>query len=145
MSALTPFVDTVIICTITALVILNSSFWLNETGAYLTLISFNSVLGVTGDWVVLISLLFFAITTITGFELISEKCFRYLGGSNTTLYRIVFLLLVFWGPFFNLRFVWALGDILIAATLLIHLFPLFSLLLKNQNAINRDLSHFAKS
>ena len=144
MSALTPFVDTVIICTITALVILNSSFWLNETGAYLTLISFNSVLGVTGDWVVLLSLLFFAITTITGFELISEKCFRYLGGDNTTVYRIVFLLLVFLGPFFNLMFVWALADILIAATLLIHLFPLFSLLLKNQNTINGDLVRFAE-
>ncbi|MBF0413581.1 MAG: sodium:alanine symporter family protein [Desulfamplus sp.] len=142
MSAITPFVDTIIICSITGLVILSDSDWQYETGAHLTALAFESGLGSFGEWVVVGSLIVFALTTIAGFAHISERCFKYLGGKNEIGYRIIFLMVTFLGPFLNLGFVWSLSDIIIGITVIFHLIPLLYVLLKNNREMKSSLFEF---
>lgn len=144
MSAITPFVDTIIICTITGLVILSGSVWQYETGAHLTVVAFEAGLGSVGKLVVVISLIVFALTTIAGFAHISERCFMYLGGKTTLYYRIVFLTVTFLGPFLDLKMVWSLSDIIIGVTIVSHLIPLLYVTLKNHREMCRDLFAFAE-
>ncbi|MBF0203382.1 MAG: sodium:alanine symporter family protein [Desulfamplus sp.] len=144
MAAITPFVDTIIICTISGLVILSGSDWQYETGAHLTALAFEAGIGFTGQVVVVISLIVFALTTIAGFAHISERCFKYLGGKDATSYRMAFLTVTFMGPFLNLRFVWSLSDIIIAMTIVFHLIPLLYVTLKNNKEICKELFAFSE-
>jgi len=144
MSAITPVVDTVIICSITGLVILSTSNWQYQTGAHLTAASFEAGLGFLGQIVVVVSLIVFALTTIAAFAHISERCFKYLGGTNSFYYRIVFLVVTFLGPFLNLRFVWSLSDIIIAMIIVFHLLPLLYITLKNRKEMCKDLQALAE-
>ena len=144
MAAITPFVDTIIICTISGIVILSSPYWQNQTGAYLTAISFEEGLGFAGQIVVVVSLIVFAFTTIIGFAHISEKCFNYLGGSDPLKFRIILLFVTFLGPFLNLRFVWSLSDIIIAMIIIFHLLPLLYITLINRKEMYSDLLKLAE-
>ena len=139
MSAMTPFVDTIIICSITGLVILSGPNWKYQTGAYLTAESFEAGIGFLGQLVVVASLIIFALTTILAFAHIAERCFTYLGGTNFFYYRIFFLVVVFLAPFLNLRFVWSLSDLIIAMIIIFHLIPLLFITLKNRDVMNKDL------
>jgi len=139
MSAMTPFVDTIIICSITGLVILSVPNWKYQTGAYLTAESFEAGLGFLGQIVVVVSLIIFALTTIFAFAHIAERCFKYLGGVNFFYYRIAFLIVVFIGPFLNLRFVWSLSDIIIAMIIIFHLVPLMFITFINREKMCKDL------
>lgn len=139
MAAVTPFVDTVVICSITGLVILSSSLWESETGAYLTSSCFEAGLGFGGQIIALCCLAAFAFTTIVAFAHISERCYEYLGGKNVLGYRLVFLLVTFVGPFLNLTFVWSLSDIIIAMLVLCHLLPLLYITLGQFRGIVEDL------
>lgn len=142
MSTITPFVDTVIICSITGLVILLAPYWHDHTGAFLTLESFQRQLGFIGDIVVIISLTFFAFTTILGFAHISERCYVYLGGKSVFKYRFAFLAVTFIGPFLNLIFIWSLSDIIIALIIVFHLFPLLYITLIKLPEMLKDLKSF---
>ncbi|MFC1824190.1 alanine/glycine:cation symporter family protein [Thermodesulfobacteriota bacterium] len=144
MAAITPFVDTIIICTISGLVILSSPHWQNQTGAYLTAISFEEGLGFSGQLIVIVSLIVFAFTTIIGFAHISEKCFRYLRGRDPLKFRIILLFVTFLGPFLNLRFVWSLSDIIIAMIIIFHLVPLLYITMINQKEMYSDLQELAE-
>ncbi|MFC1522230.1 alanine/glycine:cation symporter family protein [Elusimicrobiota bacterium] len=139
MSAVAPFVDTIIICSITGLAILCTPYWQHYTGAHLTAISFAAGAGFIGRMVIIVSLVIFAFTTITAFAHISERCFKYLGGKNFSGYRIVFLVVTFIGPFLNIRFVWSLSDIIIATILIFHLMPLLVIILLNREEMCEDL------
>lgn len=139
MAAITPFVDTVVICSITGLVILCGSDWQHETGAYLTSKSFESGLGIAGQAVVVCSLATFAFTTIVAFAHISERCYEYLGGKERLVYRLVFLSVTFLGPFAKLAFVWSLSDIIIAVLIASHLLPLLYVTLLNFRQFSEDL------
>jgi len=141
MSAMTPFVDTIIICSITGLVILSVPNWKYQTGAYLTAESFEAGLGFIGQIVVVVSLIIFALTTTFAFAHIAERCFKYLGGTNSFYYRIFFLVVVFLGPFLELRFVWSLSDIIIAMIIIFHLVPLLFITLINREKMYKDLQY----
>ena len=88
MSAITPVVDTIVICSITGLVILSTSKWQYLTGAHLTASSFEAGFGLFGQIIVIISIIIFAFTTIAAFAHVSERCFKYLGGKNFFYFRI---------------------------------------------------------
>ena len=97
-----------------------------------------------GQIVVIVSLIVFAFTTIIGFAHISEKCFRYLGGSDLLKFRMILLLVTFLGPFLNLRFVWSLSDIIIAVIIIFHLVPLLYITLLNHKEMYGDLQKLAE-
>ncbi|MFC1461968.1 alanine/glycine:cation symporter family protein [Verrucomicrobiota bacterium] len=143
MAAVTPFVDTIIICTVTGLVIISGSLWQVETGAYLTSESFESGLGLTGQAVVIACLIVFAFTTISAFAHISERCYQYLGGKRILNYRLVFLLVTFMGPLLKLTFVWSLSDVIIAMLVVCHLLPLLYITLRRSRDLSRDLTEFS--
>lgn len=143
MAAITPFVDTIIVFTISGLVILIGPYWEHQTGAYLTAISFEAGLGFMGQVIVVISLIVFAYTTIIGFAHISERCFLYLGGKDTRIFRIIVLIIIAIGPFLNLSFVWSLSDIIIGTTIIFHAIPLLYITLINRVQIYKDLQALA--
>ncbi len=106
------FVDTILICSMTALVILTSGVHLSTDfkGAALTTAAFNSGFP-GGGYIVTLGILLFAFTTIVGWCYYGEKCMEYLFGSKTILpYRIVYIILVFVGTVTSLDLVWGISD-----------------------------------
>ena len=115
---LDPFLDTIVICTITALVILISGQWTGEgevqkSAALLTAQSFGHVLpGELGRYVVSLSLMLFAFTTILGWSVYGERCVIYLfGHKSSTIFRIIFTCVVPLGALAKLELVWDIADL----------------------------------
>ncbi|WP_245391849.1 alanine/glycine:cation symporter family protein [Salinicola aestuarinus] len=106
------FIDTLVVCTMTALVILTSTHWLDgESGAGLTSLSFDSGLPGFGEALVAIALAVFAFTTILGWSFYGEKCFQYLFGDRAiVVYRVVFVLAVPVGAMAHLDLIWLIAD-----------------------------------
>ncbi|EPC04337.1 sodium:alanine symporter [Litchfieldella anticariensis FP35 = DSM 16096] len=106
------FIDTIIVCSITALVILTSTVWeTGEEGASLTAMSFEAALPGVGNHIVSIALAVFAFTTILGWSFYGEKCFEYLFGVRSiTLYRVLFVLAIPVGALAQLGLIWLMAD-----------------------------------
>ena len=107
------FIDTIIVCTMTGLVILTSGVWTSgATGAELTSAGFAQTLGY-GQEIVAISLALFAFTTILGWSYYGERAVEYLFGIKAiTPYRVVWILAIPVGALAQLDFVWLLADTL---------------------------------
>ncbi|MEH6823240.1 MAG: sodium:alanine symporter family protein [Motiliproteus sp.] len=108
------FIDTLIICSITGLVIITSGLWTGgESGASLTSAAFADALPGVGNYLVAISLAIFAFTTILGWSLYGERCAEYLFGVKIIVpFRILWILAVPVGTIISLDFVWLLADTL---------------------------------
>jgi AGCS family alanine or glycine:cation symporter len=109
------FIDTIIVCTITGLVILTTGAWeTGATGAELTTIAFSRGLpGNDGGIVVAVSLILFAYSTLLGWSYYGEKCIEYLlGEAAIRWYRLVFCLLIFAGAMAKLDLVWTFSDVM---------------------------------
>lgn len=109
------FIDTLVVCTFTGLVILNTGVWRQGvTGAALTTEAFRTVLpGELGAIVVAVSLMFFAYTTLLGWSYYGEKALQYLLGEWVVVpYRGVFCALVAVGAVAKLDLVWAFSDVM---------------------------------
>ena len=106
------FIDTIIVCTITALVILTSTVWMEgEAGASLTALSFDAALPGFGNQIVAIALAIFAFTTILGWSFYGEKCCQFLFGTRSImLYRVLFVLAIPLGAIAQLGFIWLMAD-----------------------------------
>ena len=108
------FIDTLIICSITGLVIITSGLWTSgESGAALTSAAFADALPGFGGYLVAISLAIFAFTTILGWSLYGERCAEYLFGVKVIVpFRVLWILAVPIGTVISLDFVWLLADTL---------------------------------
>ncbi|MDO5629653.1 MAG: sodium:alanine symporter family protein [Mobilicoccus sp.] len=114
------FVDTIIICTMTALVILTTGVWdQGYEGAALTIAAFNHGLpGTIGGMFLTVSLAMFAYSTILGWSYYGEKSleflFRRIGGVRAaiTTYRVFFVGAVFVGAVGGLELIWGIADTL---------------------------------
>jgi AGCS family alanine or glycine:cation symporter len=109
------FIDTLIVCTMTGLVILVTGTWdSGETGAALTTAAFRRGLpGDSGGIVVAASLMLFAYTTLLGWSYYGEKAVGYLTGGGVALwYRGLFCLLVVAGAVSELELVWTFADVM---------------------------------
>ena len=113
-------IDTLIICTMTGLSIVLAGIDVWNSGAEgpaLTSASFSAILGGDGisvQFLLMICLVFFAFTTILGWNYYSEKCLEYLSGGNMKLvkvYRWLYILAVAIGPYMTLSQVWTIADI----------------------------------
>ena len=112
------FLSTLVVCTVTALVILVAGPWQPGvpgalTGAPLTAAAFGSVLGRAGEGVVALSLLLFAFSSILGWSYYGEQCLRYLTGGGRFLpaYRALFLACALAGALWEPEFLWLLVDL----------------------------------
>ena len=113
------FIDTVVICTMTGLAIVIAGSWANPDlkGVAITTEAFQSGLpfpSVVSSFVLMICLAFFAFTTILGWDYYSERCLEYLSNRNKTVvkvYRWIYVLAVFIGPYLTVAAVWTIADI----------------------------------
>ena len=108
------FLDTIIVCSMTGLVLVITGAWQSAMkGAEVTNYAFSQGLGnEIGATIVTIGLLFFAFTTILGWCYYGERCFVYLVGiKGIKIYRSFFILLVGCGAFIHLDLIWILADI----------------------------------
>ena len=109
------FLDTIIVCTMTGIVLVLTGAWQapGMAGAAVTNYAFSQGLGSSvGATIVTVGLLFFAFTTILGWCYYGERCFVYLVGiKGIKFYRIAFIILVGFGSFINLNLIWILADI----------------------------------
>ena len=108
------FIDTLIVCTITALVILTTGAWSSgASGAALSAAAFSHGLHGVGGLVVSIALAVFAFTTILGWAFYGSRCARYLFGDwITTPYKILWVIALYVGSTVELETIWTLADTL---------------------------------
>ena len=108
------FIDTIVICTFTALAILTTGAWTSgETGAALTSKAFELALPGVGAYIVAIALAIFAFTTMLGWSYYCERALQYLFGVGViTPFRVVWSLAALVGATLKLSFVWLLADTL---------------------------------
>lgn len=114
------FIDTIIICTMTGLSIVIGGSWKPELGlegVQITTHAFQSGLPfnpTVSAFVLMICLVFFAFTTILGWDYYGERCVEYLCNGKQNLvkiYRYLFVLAIFIGPFMTVSAVWTIADI----------------------------------
>lgn len=109
------FFDTIIICTMTGLALIITGAWQSDfAGAMMTTHAFAVGLNAAtlGPILVSVGLLFFAFTTILGWNYYGERCVVYLFGTKAILpYKVVFIALVFSGAYLKLDMIWLIADI----------------------------------
>ncbi|MDO4595027.1 MAG: sodium:alanine symporter family protein [Tissierellia bacterium] len=107
------FMDTIVVCTMTALVIITSGLWKdsNLEGILLTSNAFSNALPV-GKYIVNIGLMLFAFSTAVSWDYYGEKCILFIYNSDIVriIYRIIYIVLCFVGAIGGLKFVWDIAD-----------------------------------
>ena len=108
------FIDTLIVCTFTALAILTTDVWTSgATGAALTSAAFDSALPGLGGPIIAVSLTVFAFTTILGWSYYCERSLQFLFGPMIIKpFRALWSVAAFVGTTLKLSFVWLLADTL---------------------------------
>lgn len=117
-SMLGTFFDTILICTMTGLTIVITGSWnVGLDGYAVTERAFGTGLPFpeqVSSFILMLCLVFFAFTTILGWNYYSERCLEYLTGEKKGIvkgYRIIYILCVFFGPFMTIKAVWTIADI----------------------------------
>lgn len=108
------FMDTIVVCTITALSIMLTGVWqTGETGAALSALAFDTAIPGIGGSIVAVGVLLFAYSTIISWEYYGERCAEYLLGSKVILpYRILFIPFIVIGAIGGLVTIWDIADTL---------------------------------
>ena len=155
------FIDTIVICTLTGLSIIVTGAQNSFVAGSFEGVSITTLAWQTGlPWnekisafVLMVSLTFFAFTTILGWDYYSEKCLEYLTDSQRSvkIYRWIYILAVFIGPYLTVEAVWNIANIfngLMAFPNLIALFALSGVVGKETRAYfaakNHDLKTLSK-
>lgn len=128
------FIDTIIICTITGLSIVITGSWnIGLEGVAVTTNAFQQGLPFNPQFsslMLVICLVFFAFTTILGWDYYGERCVEYLANGNrkvVNVYRWLYILAIFIGPFMTIEAVWTIADIFNALMALPNLIALIAL------------------
>ena len=135
------FIDTIVICTLTGLSIVLTGAWQVEglEGVQVTTYAFQNGLPFPAEvssFILMLCLVFFAFTTLLGWDSYSERCLEYLSGGNmkhVKVYRWIYILAVFIGPYMTVSAVWTIADIfngLMAIPNMIALFVLSGVVVK---------------
>ena len=112
------FIDTIVICTMTGFsIVLTGAYTQGLEGVAVTAYAFQSGLPFSAkvcEGILMLCLIFFAFTTILGWDYYSERCLEYLTGKHELtmkVYRWLYILAVFIGPFLTVSAVWTIADI----------------------------------
>lgn len=134
------FLDTIIICTISGLIIVISGAWTNgESGAALMMTAFNKVFpGNIGSYLIMIASFLFSFTCLTSAGYICEECSQYLFGEKSKyVVRVLWLVFIMIGAVTSLELVWDLADTVngfMAIPNLIGILFLSNIVVKEKNA-----------
>ena len=107
------FIDTILVCTMTALVIIVTGAWTSgENGATMTALAFDTALPY-GNYIVVFALMVFAFTTILGWSYYGERCAEYLFGPKAiTPFRVLWCAAIPVGALTGLEIIWLMADIM---------------------------------
>ena len=112
------FIDTIVICTMTGLaIVITGAHDMGLEGVAVTTKAFQLGLpfpSSVASFILMLCLVFFAFTTILGWDYYSERCLEYIVNGNQTVvkaYRWLYILAVFIGPFMTVSAVWTIADI----------------------------------
>ena len=131
-----PFIDTIVVCTITGLVIISTkSFFTRATGVDMTILAFNYGLKGFGSYFVITAVTLFCYSTMLAYSYYGEKCSEYFFGDKAVLpYKIIFLIAIIIGAG------WRLGPVLDFSDLMFALMAipnLIAVLLLSKRVITR--------
>lgn len=128
------FIDTIVVCTMTGLAIVITGTWnIGLEGVAVTTKAFQLGLPFPEQisaFILMICLIFFAFTTILGWDYYSERCLEYLTNRNqkaVKVYRWIYILAIFIGPFMTVSAVWVIADIFNALMAIPNLIALLAL------------------
>ncbi len=129
------FIDTIIVCTMTGLSIVLTGAWKVEglEGVQVTTYAFQQGLPIPAtisSFILMVCLVFFAFTTILGWDYYSERCLEYLTGGNQKpimIYRWLYIFAIFIGPYMTVSAVWTIADIFNGLMALPNMIALFAL------------------
>lgn len=128
------FIDTIVVCTMTGLcIVLTGSHTLGLEGVAVTTNTFQTGLPFPAwfsSFMLMLCLVFFAFTTIIGWNYYGERCLEYLSNGNRKAvytYRMLYILAIFIGPFMTVEAVWTIADIFNALMALPNLVALLCL------------------
>ena len=130
------FIDTIVICTMTGLsIVLTGAYNVKGLeGVQITSYAFNHGLfflpEAVSSFILMLCLVFFAFTTILGWDYYSERCLEYLTGRNkkaALTYRWLYIIAVFVGPYMTVSAVWTIADIFNGLMALPNMIALFAL------------------
>ena len=148
------FIDTIVICTMTGLSIVIAGTWLNPEleGVEITMAAFQQALpfpAFVASFSLMLCLVFFAFTTILGWNYYGERCVEYLFNRKKSVvkgYRWLYILAVFIGPYMTVSAVWTIADIfngMMALPNMIALFALSGVVAKETKAFFDAKKHMA--
>ena len=140
------FIDTIIICTMTGLSIVITGAWKVEglEGVEVTTYAFEQGLPFPAQlsaFLLMMCLVFFAFTTILGWDYYSERCLEYMTGGNkksVLTYRWIYIFAVFIGPYMTVSAVWTIADIFNGLMALPNMIAIFAL----SGVVSRETKDF---
>ena len=149
------FIDTIVICTLTGLSIVLTGAWQVDglEGVAVTTYAFQQGLPFPAEvssFILMLCLVFFAFTTILGWDYYSERCLEYLTKGNQKaikIFRWLYIFAVFIGPYMTVSAVWTIADIfngLMAIPNMIALFALSSVVTKETKQFFANKGNFKK-
>ena len=109
-----PIIDTIIVCTMTALAIIITNTWIESSadGVTLTANAFDAAIPVYGKYILTICVTFFAMSTLFAFPYYGVKCLGFVAGAKYQhLYNYVFVVVIIIGAVSNLHVIIGLIDI----------------------------------
>lgn len=129
------FIDTIVICTMTGLSVVLTGAWEVEglEGVQITTYAFQQGLPFpeqVSAFLLMMCLVFFAFTTILGWDYYSERCLEYLTGGkmkSVKVYRWLYIIAVFIGPYMTVSAVWTIADIFNGMMAIPNMIALFAL------------------
>ena len=111
-ASLDVFIDTIIICSLTALAVLVSGAWVKGTSTQMVVTAFNTALPNIGGLIVAISSLLFGYSSLIANTYYGEMAYKYLLGVWIKYpFRWIFCILIFVGALLKVEVVWSFGDI----------------------------------
>ena len=138
-----PFIDTIIVCTLTALIILVSGVDLSESnGVTLTNAAFKKELGIIGQYILLLCVIIFSLTTMLGYSYYGTKCSSFLFGTKSKKkYRYIYILSIIIGAMASLDMIINFLDGMFA---IMAIPTIISSLYLSSNVMERAAEYFKK-
>jgi AGCS family alanine or glycine:cation symporter len=136
---LEPFIDTIVVCSITAIALLLTGAWQAEgveAGSVMTSFAFESVMGPMGKWIVTATVTLFAFSTLISWSYYGEQGITFIFGDKyIPWYRYVFIIFIFIGAIAQLNIVLNVSDAVYGLLALPNMMACYMLLPKVKEAL----------